>query len=87
MRRARCLKRIQVVVSSIQFNKEASQARGYCVAEVPRYTRDFGARLGRRANALTSRARPDPSLRNKRLLGMTIRLMTIKLARYTMSSY
>src|ERR1035438_8809322 len=45
----------QVVV---QFGKEASQTRDYCVAK----------------NATHRAARPDPSLRKERLLRMTIKL-------------
>jgi hypothetical protein len=41
-----------------QFDREASQTRDYCVAK----------------NATHRAARPDPSLRKERLLGMTIRL-------------
>ncbi len=41
-----------------QFEKGASQARDYCVAK----------------NATHRAARPDPSLRKKHLLGMTIKL-------------
>jgi hypothetical protein len=40
----------------VQFGKEASQTRDYCVAK----------------NATHRAARPDPSLRKKRLLRMTI---------------
>jgi hypothetical protein len=41
----------------VQFEKEASQTRDYCVAK----------------NATHRAARPDPSLRKNRLLGMTIK--------------
>jgi hypothetical protein len=41
-----------------QFDREASQTRDYCVAK----------------NATHRAARPDPSLREERLLGMTIKL-------------
>jgi len=50
----------QIIGVAAQFNKEASQARDYCVAEY----------------ATLRAARPDPSLRKERLLGMTIELMT-----------
>jgi hypothetical protein len=42
----------------VQFGKEASQTRDYCVAK----------------NATLRAARPDSSLRKERLLGMTIKL-------------
>ena len=42
----------------VQFEKEASQTRDYCVAK----------------NATLRTARPDPSLRKNRLLGMTSKL-------------
>ena len=49
-----------LVVSSglVQFDKEASQTRDYCVAK----------------NATLRAARPDPSLRKERLFRMTIKL-------------
>jgi hypothetical protein len=42
----------------VRFDKEASQTRDYCAAK----------------NAALRAARPDPSLRKKRLLGMTVKL-------------
>jgi hypothetical protein len=42
----------------VQFDKEASQTRGYCVAK----------------SATLRAARPDPSLRKERLFRMTIEL-------------
>jgi hypothetical protein len=42
----------------VQFGKEASQTRDYCVAK----------------NAIHRAARPDPALRKERLLRMTIKL-------------
>jgi len=58
----------------LRFGKEASQTRGYCGAQNapqrPPYHAKTGARWGPRVRA----ARPDPSLRKKRLLGMTIKL-------------
>jgi hypothetical protein len=50
----------------VQGDKEASQARDYCVAK----------------NAPHRAARPDPSRRKKRLLGMTI-----KLSHYPITDY
>src|ERR1035438_2222319 len=46
--------------AAVAFEEEASQTRDYCVAK----------------NATRRAARPDPSLRKKRLFRMTIRLMT-----------
>src|ERR1700730_16942268 len=46
------------VSGSVQFEKEASQTRDYCVAK----------------NATLRAARPDPSLRKKRLFRMTTHL-------------
>jgi hypothetical protein len=47
----------------VQFGKEASQTRDYCVAK----------------NATHRAARPDPSLRKKRLLRMTIKPHTYRM--------
>jgi len=49
-----------------KFDKEASQTRGYCVAE----------------NATHRAARPDPSLRKERLFRMTTKLTSTQGSRY-----
>jgi len=49
-------RKLNVFSVVVQFGKEASQTRGYCGAQ----------------NAPQRAARPDPSLRKKRWLGMTI---------------
>jgi hypothetical protein len=49
----------------VQFDREASQTRGYCVAK----------------NATHRAARPDPSLRKERLFRMTIELQHYQVVR------
>jgi hypothetical protein len=48
----------RVMAAAAQLDKEASQTRDYCVAN----------------NATLRAARPDPSLRKERLLGMTVKV-------------
>jgi hypothetical protein len=50
----------------VDANREASQTRDYCVAK--------NATLRLRSGQAPRAARPDPSLRKERLLGMTIKL-------------
>jgi len=62
-RRAAIIRVLPVVV---QFDKEASQTRDYCVAKI--------ATLRQAQGRLHRAARPDPSLRKERLLRMTSKL-------------
>jgi hypothetical protein len=57
----------------VQFGKEASQTRDYCVAK--------NATLRQAQGRLLRAARPDPSLRKERLLGMTMKLRNAQRSR------